>query len=96
MSTAFFQEREDEAIIFRGPMIHNTILQFLQMTDWGDLDYLIADMPPGTSDAALTVMQTVPLDGFVVQRRERAGRGGRARQEAMPGGVGGSRGGGPP
>ncbi|MSQ11887.1 MAG: ATP-binding protein [Dehalococcoidia bacterium] len=66
MSTAFFQEREDEAIIFRGPMIHNTILQFLQMTEWGDLDYLIADMPPGTSDAALTVMQTVPLDGFVV------------------------------
>jgi len=66
MSTGFFQEKEDEAIIFRGPMIHNTILQFLQMTDWGDLDYLVVDLPPGTSDAALTIMQTLPVDGFVV------------------------------
>ena len=66
MSTAFFQEKEDEAIIFRGPMIHNTLLQFLQMTDWGDLDYLVTDMSPGTSDSALTIMQTLPVDGFVV------------------------------
>jgi ATP-binding protein involved in chromosome partitioning len=66
MSTAFFQEKEDEAIIFRGPMIHNTIVQFLEMTEWGDLDFLVADLPPGTSDAALTIMQTLPLDGFVV------------------------------
>jgi ATP-binding protein involved in chromosome partitioning len=66
MSTAFFQEKEEEAIIFRGPMIHNTILQFLQMTDWGDLDFLVTDMPPGTSDAALTIMQTLPVEGFVV------------------------------
>ena len=47
-------------------MIHNAINQFLQMTDWGDLDYLIVDLPPGTSDAPLTIMQTLPLDGFVV------------------------------
>ncbi|MBF8299106.1 MAG: ATPase-like, ParA/MinD [Dehalococcoidia bacterium] len=66
ISMASFQEREDEAIIFRGPMIHNALTQFLELTDWGDLDYLIIDMPPGTSDAALTVMQTLQLDGFIV------------------------------
>ncbi len=66
VSMAFFQENEDEAIIWRGPMIHNAINQFLQMTDWGELDYLVVDLPPGTSDAPLTVMQALPLDGFVV------------------------------
>ena len=66
VSMAFFQENEDEAIIWRGPMIHNAINQFLQATDWGDLDYLIIDLPPGTSDSPLTVMQTLPMDGFVV------------------------------
>ena len=66
MSMSFFQENEDEAIIWRGPMIHNAINQFLTMTDWGDLDYMIVDLPPGTSDAPLTVMQTLNLDGFVV------------------------------
>ncbi len=66
ISMAFFQENEDEAIIWRGPMIHNAINQFLQMTAWGDLDYLVVDLPPGTSDAPLTVMQALPLDGFVV------------------------------
>ena len=66
VSMAFFQEREDEAIIFRGPMIHNTINQFLQMAQWGDLDFLVVDLPPGTSDAPLTVMQALSMDGFVV------------------------------
>jgi ATP-binding protein involved in chromosome partitioning len=66
LSMAFFQEKEDEAIIWRGPMIHNAINQFLQMTEWGELDYLVVDLPPGTSDAPLTVMQTLPLDGFVI------------------------------
>ncbi len=66
VSMAFFQENEEEAIIWRGPMIHNAINQFLQMTAWGDLDYLVVDLPPGTSDAPLTVMQTLPLDGFIV------------------------------
>ena len=66
VSMAFFQENEDEAIIWRGPMIHNAINQFLQMTAWGDLDYLVVDLPPGTSDAPLTVMQALPLDGFLV------------------------------
>ncbi|MCI0779472.1 MAG: P-loop NTPase, partial [Chloroflexi bacterium] len=56
----------DEAIIMRGPMIHNSINQFLQMTDWGDLDYLVVDMPPGTSDSPLTIMQVLTMDGFIV------------------------------
>ncbi|MSQ22410.1 MAG: ATP-binding protein [Dehalococcoidia bacterium] len=66
MSMAFFQQNEEEAIIWRGPMVHNAINQFLQTTDWGDLDFLVVDLPPGTSDAPLTVMQTMSLDGFIV------------------------------
>ena len=49
---AFFQEDEEEAIIWRGPMIHNAINQFLTMTEWGDLDYMVVDLPPGTSGRA--------------------------------------------
>ncbi|MDA0263641.1 MAG: Mrp/NBP35 family ATP-binding protein [Chloroflexi bacterium] len=66
VSMAFFQEKEDEAIIWRGPMIHNAINQFLQATDWQELDYLVVDLPPGTSDSPLTIMQGLPMDGFVV------------------------------
>ena len=66
MSMGFFQENEEEAIIWRGPMVHNAINQLLQSTDWDELDYLIVDLPPGTSDSPLTVMQTLDLDGFVV------------------------------
>ena len=66
LSMGFFQQNEEDAIIFRGPMIHNSLTQFLEGTDWGEMDYLIADLPPGTSDAALTIMQSMPLDGFVV------------------------------
>ncbi len=66
ISMSFFQENEEEAIIWRGPMVHNAINQFLQTTEWGDLDWLIVDLPPGTSDAPLTVMQTLNLDGFVI------------------------------
>ena len=66
MSMAFFQKDEEEATIWRGPMIHNAINQFMTMTEWGDLDYMLVDLPPGTSDAPLTVMQTLNLDGFVV------------------------------
>jgi ATP-binding protein involved in chromosome partitioning len=66
MSMAFFQDNEDEAIVWRGPMIHNAINQFLHSTEWGNPDYMIVDLPPGTSDAPLTVMQTLNLDGFVI------------------------------
>lgn len=66
MSMASFQEKEEEAIIWRGPMITNALNQFLELTNWGDLDYLIVDLPPGTSDAPLTVMQALQLDGFII------------------------------
>jgi ATP-binding protein involved in chromosome partitioning len=66
MSMGMFQENEEEATIWRGPMIHNAINQFLTNTDWGELDYMVVDLPPGTSDAPLTVMQTLNLDGFVI------------------------------
>jgi len=66
VSMAFFQKNEEEAIIWRGPMVHNAINQFLTLTEWGDLDYLVVDLPPGTSDAPLTIMQTLPLEGFVM------------------------------
>jgi len=66
MSMAFFHQDEQEATIWRGPMIHNAITQLLQATEWGDLDTLIVDLPPGTADAPLTVMQTLALDGFIV------------------------------
>ena len=66
LSMGFFQENPEDAIIFRGPMIHNSITQFLEGTDWGELDFLITDLPPGTSDAALSIMQNMPVDGFVV------------------------------
>ena len=66
VSMSYFQQNREEAIIWRGPMIHNAINQFLQMTDWGEVDFLIVDMPPGTSDAPLTVMQVLTMHGFVV------------------------------
>lgn len=66
MSMGFFQQNENEATIWRGPMIHNAINQILQTTIWGALDYLIMDLPPGTSDAPLTIMQALTIDGFVV------------------------------
>lgn len=55
-----------EAIVWRGPMLHGAITQFLRDTEWGDLDYLIIDMPPGTGDIALTLSQLLPLSGAVV------------------------------
>ena len=55
-----------EAVVWRGPMLHGAITQFLRDTAWGDLDYLIIDMPPGTGDIALTLSQMLPLAGAVV------------------------------
>ncbi len=57
---------KDEAVIWRGPMLHGAVTQFLRDTAWGDLDYLIIDMPPGTGDIALTLSQLLPLTGAVV------------------------------
>ncbi len=55
-----------EAVVWRGPMLHGAITQFLRDTEWGPLDYLIIDMPPGTGDIALTLSQLLPLTGAVV------------------------------
>ena len=61
-----FMVKADQAVIWRGPMLHKALSQFLQQTDWGTLDYLIIDMPPGTGDVALTLSQMVGLAGAVV------------------------------
>jgi ATP-binding protein involved in chromosome partitioning len=57
---------EGEAVIWRGPMLHTALTQFLRDTDWGELDYLIIDMPPGTGDVALSLSQLLPLTGAVI------------------------------
>ncbi|MGA9640688.1 MAG: Mrp/NBP35 family ATP-binding protein [Terriglobales bacterium] len=56
----------DKPLIWRGPMLHSIIRQFLGSVDWGQLDYLIVDLPPGTGDVALSLIQTVPLTGAIV------------------------------
>lgn len=65
MSMGFLVDPK-QAIIWRGPMLHNAIRQFLQEVDWGDLDYLIIDLPPGTGDASLSLSQSLSLTGAVV------------------------------
>ena len=56
----------DKPLIWRGPMLHSIIRQFLGSVEWGHLDYLIVDLPPGTGDVALSLIQTVPLTGAIV------------------------------
>ncbi len=56
----------DQPVIWRGPMIMKTIQQFFNAVEWGELDYLLVDLPPGTGDAQLTLCQTVPLDGGII------------------------------
>lgn len=64
-SIGFFVKPE-QAIVWRGPMLHKTLTQFLKDTEWGELDYLIIDMPPGTGDVSLTLSQLLGLAGAVV------------------------------
>src|SRR5689334_10249095 len=56
----------DKPLVWRGPMLHSVIQQFLRGVDWGELDYLVIDLPPGTGDVQLTLIQTAPLTGAVV------------------------------
>lgn len=56
----------NQAVIWRGPMVHKAVSQFLTDIDWGKLDYLVIDLPPGTGDAQLTLTQTAPLSGAVI------------------------------
>ncbi len=65
MSMAYFLPK-DEAVIWRGPMLHKTIQQFLGDVRWGELDYLVIDLPPGTGDIQLSLSQTIPLTGAVI------------------------------
>jgi ATP-binding protein involved in chromosome partitioning len=65
MSMGFLLEPE-KAVIMRGPMLHGIIQQFLRQVDWGPLDYLVIDLPPGTGDVPLTLSQSLPLTGAVV------------------------------
>ena len=56
----------DKPLIWRGPMLHSLVKQFLEQVQWGELDYLIVDLPPGTGDVAISLIQTVPLTGAIV------------------------------
>ena len=66
MSIGFLLEDPKTAVVWRGPMLHGALLQFLKDVDWGDLDYLLLDLPPGTGDVALTLSQRVRTNGAVI------------------------------
>ena len=65
VSSQFMVEDEQTPVIWRGPLVTRLITQFFGSVHWGNLDYLLIDMPPGTSDVPLTVFQTIPIDGMV-------------------------------
>ncbi len=66
MSIQYFLDETDQAITWRGPMLHKAIRQFLEDVDWGELDYLLIDLPPGTGDVSMTLAQLLPQAKFVV------------------------------
>jgi hybrid cluster-associated redox disulfide protein len=66
MSMNMFLPESTDPVVWRGPMISSAIKQFYSDVDWGQLDFLLVDLPPGTSDAPMTVMQSIPLDGVVI------------------------------
>ncbi|MBA3509443.1 MAG: Mrp/NBP35 family ATP-binding protein [Thermoleophilaceae bacterium] len=66
ISIEFFLDREDQAITWRGPMLHKAIRQFLEDVEWGELDYLLIDLPPGTGDVSMTLAQLLPQSQFVI------------------------------
>jgi len=61
-----FLEEEDRPVIWRGPMLSGIITKIWEETVWGDLDYLLIDMPPGTGDIILTIYQSIPIDGLII------------------------------
>jgi ATP-binding protein involved in chromosome partitioning len=65
MSIGFFLE-EDAAVVWRGPMLHKALTQFLEDVDWGELDYLLVDLPPGTGDVSMTLSQLLPQARFLI------------------------------
>jgi len=66
MSINFFLPNEDDPVIWRGPMLSGAVKQFWEEVDWQDLDYMVVDLPPGTGDVVLTVLQTIPVNGLVI------------------------------
>ena len=66
MSANLVLENEDDPVLWRGPVVAGAIKQFWSQCAWGELDYLLVDMPPGTSDVALTVFQSLPVEGVVI------------------------------
>src|SRR3569833_3370528 len=80
----------DKPLVMRGPMLHQIIRQFLQQVNWGELDYLVVNLPPSTGDVVISLVQTVPLTGAVVV----AAPGGGGRRGARGARGGGGRGGG--
>lgn len=66
MSMSMFAEDENEPIVWRGPMVSSAFKQFYHEVEWGQLDYLLIDVPPGTADVPMTVLQSLPLDGVVI------------------------------
>ena len=66
MSSNLLLENETDPVLWRGPVIAGAIKQFWSETSWGPVDYLLVDMPPGTGDVALTVFQSLPVDGIVI------------------------------
>ena len=66
MSMNLLLQNEDDAVIWRGPVIANFVKQFYSDVCWGELDFLLVDMPPGTGDVPLTVFQSIPVDGIVL------------------------------
>src|SRR4051794_14597437 len=66
MSIGFFMGEADQAVVWRGPMLHKALTQFLEDVDWGELDYLLIDLPPGTGDVSMTLAQLLPQAKFVI------------------------------
>src|SRR5207244_8564635 len=66
ISIEFFLSEQDKAIVWRGPMLHKAIRQFLEDVAWGELDYLLIDLPPGTGDVSMTLAQLLPQARFLI------------------------------
>jgi ATP-binding protein involved in chromosome partitioning len=66
ISIGFFLGAEDSAVVWRGPMLHKALTQFLEDVDWGELDFLLIDLPPGTGDVSMTLAQLLPQAQFVI------------------------------
>ncbi|NMA15037.1 MAG: Mrp/NBP35 family ATP-binding protein, partial [Clostridia bacterium] len=65
MSINLLLDRKDYPVVWRGPIVSNTVKQFFTDVIWGELDYLLIDLPPGTGDVPLTIMQSIPLNGII-------------------------------